>query len=146
MLKKQLTLFFIITLLTACSVEENHYDYIFKGEGEHWEAVYSFNGTEKWGEKDGRTDYSNENGEEFEIKYKGSLKEMSSMKILEYSYETSAGGGGGSMEFDEPPTKVTFKTSGSSENGAKVREDEVIQVNVKWDDLEESFELYHKSN
>ena len=30
-----------------------------------------------------------------------------------------------------------------SGNGAKVFEDEVIKVNVKWDRFEESFELYN---
>ena len=68
------------------------------------------------------------------------------MKSLEYSYETSAGGGSGTREFDEPPTEVTFKNMGSTESGAKVREDEVIQVKVNWNDYEESFELLNASN
>jgi hypothetical protein len=67
------------------------------------------------------------------------------MEALEYSYETSVGGGSGTREFDEPPTKGTFKIMGGSGNGAKVKEDEVIQVNVKWDDSEESFELHNKN-
>jgi hypothetical protein len=144
-LKKILTILFTIIVLTACSSEENHYDYIFNGEGEYWKAEYSFSGTENWVEKDGKTTYSNENDEEFVLTYKASLKEISSMKTLEYSYETSAGGGSGTREFDEPPTEVTFKIMGSSGNGAKVSEDEVVQVNVKWDDFEESFELHNKS-
>lgn len=65
------------------------------------------------------------------------------MKFLEYSYETSAGSGSSTRKFDEQPTKVTFKDMGSTVNGAKVSEDEVIQVNVKWDDYEESFELHN---
>ncbi|WP_409273288.1 hypothetical protein V1499_01775 [Neobacillus sp. SCS-31] len=67
------------------------------------------------------------------------------MKTLEYSYETSAGSGSGIREFDEPSTEVTFKIMGNSGNGAKVIEDEVVQINVKWDDFEESFELHNKS-
>ena len=145
-MKKILTILFAMIVLTACSSEENHYDYTFNGEGEYWEAEYSFRGTENWGEKDGRTIYSNENNDEFILTYKGALKEFSSLKSLEYSYETSAGGGSGTREFDEPPTEVTFKNMGSTENGAKVREDEVIQVKVKWDDYEESFELLNASN
>ena len=38
---------------------------------------------------------------ESSIKFTGSLKNMSSMKNLEYSYKTS-GRGGGTREFDEP--------------------------------------------
>ena len=143
-LKNILTLLFTIIVLTACSNEKIHYDYIFNGEGEYWKAEYSFSGTEIWGKKDGTITYSNENNKEFILTYKGSLEEISTMKTLEYSYKTSAGGGSSKMEFDEPPTQVTFKSGGRTGNGAKVNEDEVIQVNVKWDDYEESFELHNK--
>ena len=138
-----LTLLSLVLVLTACSDEKVHYDYTFDGEGEYWEAEYSFWGTEIWGEKGGTMTYSNDNSEEFLLTYKGSLKELSSVKTLEYSYETSAGGGSGTREFDEPPTEVTFKNRGSSGNGAKVQEDEVIKVIVKWDSFEESFELHN---
>ena len=70
-MKKILTILFTIIVLTACSSEENHYDYIFNGEGEYWKAEYSFSGTEIWGEKDEKTTYSNENDEEFVLTYKG---------------------------------------------------------------------------
>jgi hypothetical protein len=144
-LKKILTVFITMMVLTACSREENHYVYTFSGEGEYWEAEYSMNGTEIWGEKQGRTTYSNENSDKFVITYKGSLNELSSVKYLEYTYETSTGGGSSTREFDEPPTEVTFKNMGRAVNGAKVSEDEVIQVNVKWDDHKESFELHSKN-
>ena len=140
---KMLTLLFMVLVLTSCSDEKIHYDYTFEGEGEYWEADYSFWGTEVWGEKEGTMTYSNDNSEELLLTYKGSLKELSSVKTLEYAYETSAGGGEGTLTFDEPPTKKTFKMSGDSGNGAKVLEDEVIKVNVKWDRFEESFELYN---
>ncbi len=35
-----------------------------------------------WGEKDGTMTYSNNNSEEFLLTYKGSLKELSSVKTL----------------------------------------------------------------
>jgi hypothetical protein len=142
-LKKILTVFFAMIILTACSNEEIiNYEYKYVGEGKYWEAEYLLKGTELWGEEDGRGTYSNENSDEFVLKYKGSLKELSSVKHLEYSYETSAGGGGGTREFDDPPKEKIFKSTGGSKNGAKVNEDEIIQVHVKWDDFEESFELH----
>lgn len=129
-------------LLTACSKEDIiHYDYKYVGEGKDWEAEYLFKGTERWGEKDGKITYSNENHYEFILTYKGSLKDLSSVKNLEYSYKTSAGGGGGTREFDTSPTEKMFKSTGSSKNGAKVNKDENIQVHVKWDNFEESFTL-----
>jgi hypothetical protein len=144
-LKKIFTALFAVIGLAACSGEENHYSYTFNGEGEYWEAQYSFSGTEIWREKEGRTTYSNENSDEFVLTYKGSLKELSLVKSLEYSYETSVGAGSGTRQFDEPPTEVTFRNMGSAANGAKVSEGDVIQVNVKWNDHEESFELHNTS-
>ena len=138
--------FFALVILTACSSEKNHYDYTFNGESENWKAQYSFNGTEVWGTKDGRTTYSNDNNDEFVLTYKRSLTDFSSVKSLEYSYETSAGGGSGTRQFDGPPTEVTFKNMGRAGNGAKISEDEVIQVNVKWNGMEESFELHASTN
>lgn len=134
-------------VLTACSGDEKqHYGYTFNGEGNYWEAEYSVSGTEIWGKENGSTTFSNEDSDEFVLTYKGTLQELSSLKSLEYSYETSTGSGGsGTREFDEPPTEVTFRTGGSGGNGAKVREDEVIQVKVKWDSYEESFELKNAS-
>ncbi|WOV87581.1 hypothetical protein QWT69_00095 [Sporosarcina oncorhynchi] len=143
-MKKIMTLLFTMMFLTACSETTNN-DYKYRGESEHWEAVYAYKGTEKWGEKDGKRTYSNEDGYEFVLKYKGSLEELSSLQKLEYSYETISSNGKSTEEFTEPPSTVTFSSSGSGKGGAKVREDEVIKVNVKWDDFEESFELHNNS-
>jgi hypothetical protein len=143
-LRKKLFLFFALVLLAACSKEVNTYDYRFAGESEHWEAEYVFKGTEEWAEKDGRRTYSNENNDEFFLEYKGPLEELSSMKKIEYSYETSAGSGSGATKFDAPPTEKVFKSGGSSENTGTVNEDDIIKVYVKWDDAEETFELHRE--
>lgn len=143
-LKRIAILLFTIMLLTACS-ETTTNDYKFTGESENWEAEYLYKGTEKWGEKDGKKSYSNEDSYEFVLEYKGSLEELSSLQKLEYSYETISSSGKSTEEFTEPPSTVTFSSSGSSKGGAKVSEDEVIIVNVKWDDFEESFELLNNS-
>ena len=143
-MKKIATLLFLIILLTACSKNiTNQYNFI--GESEHWEAEYLYKGTENWGEKKGKQTYSNEDGYEFKLKYKGSLEELSSLQKLEYSFETNNSGGKSTEEFKEPPSTLTFTAAGSSQGGAKVSEDEVIKVNVKWDDFEESFELHHNN-
>ncbi|MFJ5770162.1 hypothetical protein [Psychrobacillus sp. NPDC093180] len=143
-MKRIMILLFTIMLFTACSETTNN-DYRFSGESEHWEAEYSYKGTEKWGEKAGKKTYSNQDNFEFVLKYKDSLEELSSLQKLEYSYETNSSGGKNTEEFTEPPQTVIFSTSGASKGGAKVSEDEVIKVNVKWDDFEESFELHNKS-
>ncbi|MDW0117551.1 hypothetical protein QTL97_11435 [Sporosarcina thermotolerans] len=137
-------LIFSILILTACS-ETTHNDYLFSGESKHWEAEYTYNGKETWGEKDGQRTYSNEHDFRFILKYKGSLEELSSLQKLEYYYETNSGHGSGTEVFTEPPLSGIFSASGSSIGGGKVHEDAVIKVHVKWDDFEESFELHNNS-
>ncbi|WP_096271166.1 lipoprotein [Paucisalibacillus globulus] len=141
-MKRIITLLLSILLLAACSETTNN-NYIFTGESEHWEAEYVYEGIEKWGEKDGQRTYSNNDSYKFVLTYKGSLEELSSIKKLEYSFETRSGSSDSTMEFTEPPSTVMFSSSGGS-TGAKVSENEIIKVNVKWDDFEETFELQTK--
>lgn len=139
-MKKIIIGFLAIILLTGCS-ETTHNNYKFTGESDHWEAVYSYNGTEKWGKKDGVVTYSSEDTDEFVLKYKGSLEELSSLQNLEYSYEAFGRSSKRTEEFTEPLTTKVFTNSGSSKGAAKVSEDEVIKVTVKWDDSEETILL-----
>ena len=126
------------------NAETTEHNYQFIGESEHWEAEYSYKGTELWEEDEGKTAYSKKDNYVLTLKYKGSLEELSSMKNLEYSYETTISSGNKREAYPDPPSEKVFKTSGSSVNGAMVGKDEVIKVNVKWDGFEESFELHNK--
>ncbi|ETI67760.1 hypothetical protein [Neobacillus vireti] len=153
-MKKILALLLITILaLTACTettkneVEKNkitNNNYKFIGESEHWKAEYIYKGTETWGDENGTTTYNNKDSYEFVLKYKGSLEELSSMQELHYSYKTNFSSGDSNAEFTEPPKERVFTSGGGSEGGANVKEDEVIHVNVKWDQFEESFELHNK--
>ena len=95
----------VTLLLTACTDEDViKHDYSFTGEGQYWEAEYLYEETEMRGEKNNGTTHSHESKDIFILRYKGSSEEIQSIKRVDYSYETSAGGGGGSREFDEPLT------------------------------------------
>lgn len=135
-MKKIIISFLTVMLLTACS-NTTYNDYKFRGESEHWEAVYAHKGTDR------NKSNSNETSHEFILTFKGSVEELSSFHKLEYTYETTNGHVRNSEEFTEPPSTVTFL---SSAKGTAVRKDEVIKVNVKWGDFEESFELHNESN
>ena len=116
MKKILMLLLFTILILTACTevtkneitkeeinkdeVTNNNYKFI--GESKHWEAEYIYKGTETWGDNNGTKTYSNKDNYEFVLKYKGTLKELSSMKKLEYSYETISSSGETTEEFTEP--------------------------------------------
>ncbi|MDV2582793.1 hypothetical protein [Alkalibacillus haloalkaliphilus] len=134
-------IFIVIVALAGCSNEEViNYEYTFIGESESWEAEYIHEGTETWDEEDGVKTYTNESDSELKLTYKGSEEDVQSIEKLEFSYDTGVGGGTRSREFDEPPKDSTFTIS-SSGTGAKVQEDAVIEVDVKWNDFEELFEL-----
>ncbi|WP_262174493.1 hypothetical protein [Saccharococcus sp. Marseille-Q5394] len=143
-MKKIISVIFTIMVLTACSETTNH-DYKFSGESEHWEAEYSYKGTEKWGEKNGQRKYSIEDSYQLVLQYKGSIEELSSLQTLEYSFESNRNHWKLTEEYTEPPLTGAFLSSGESKGGAKVGKDEVIKVTVKWDDFEESFELHNYS-
>ena len=124
-----------------------HYYFLggFGGPFEYWtvtKAEYIYKGDEN----DGKKTYSSEDSYELVWIYKGSLKELSSMRRLEYSYITVTSSGDKTEDFTEPPKSLTFTSVGGSKGGAKVSEYEVIQVNVKWDEFEESLELHNKNN
>ncbi|WP_026575630.1 hypothetical protein [Bacillus sp. UNC438CL73TsuS30] len=162
-MKKILTLLlFTIMVLTACTVTTDktknedvknevidnktiNNNYKFVGESEHWEAQYLYNGTETWKDDKGVASYSNKDNYKLVLKYKGSLKELSSMKKLKYSFKTNSSSGKTEEDFPAPPKDRIFTARGGSEGGAKVEKDEVIQVHVKWDKFEESFELHNKN-
>ncbi|MGG4264145.1 hypothetical protein ABEW06_02330, partial [Peribacillus simplex] len=97
-MKKIFTILFIMMVLTACGVTysnettsetKTELDYQFTGESKHWEAVYSYKGTEIWGEKNKQKTHSSKDNYVLTLKYKGTLEELSSMKNLEYTYETA---------------------------------------------------------
>lgn len=67
------------------------------------------------------------------------------LQKLEYSYETNSSGVDSTEEYMAPPPTATFSSSAHSKGGMKIRDDEVIKVNVKWDNFEESFDLHNKS-
>ena len=141
-------------VLTACSFTTSkdtqsetraEHNYQFIGDGEHWEAEYSYEATEIWKENDRKqTAHSSKDRYTLVLKYKGSLEELSSMKNLEYTYETTTSSGTQTEQYTEPPREKVFRSGGGSENGAIIGEGEVVKVNVKWDDNEESFELHNK--
>ncbi|MFK4390024.1 hypothetical protein CN563_16285 [Bacillus sp. AFS026049] len=153
-MKKVFTVLFIMMVLTACSFTNSkdtqsetrtEHNYQFIGNSEHWEAEYSYEATEIWRENERKqTAHSSKDSYELVLKYKGSLEELSSMKNLEYSFETTSQSASTKEQFPEPPSEKVFRTGGGSEGGAIIGEGEVIKVNVKWDDSEESFELHNK--
>lgn len=141
-LKKVLMVLCTLLILTACTHKKtDNYAYTLKGESEHWESEYFVEGRDVWKEKNNRTTFSSDNNHTFTMKYKGPLEELSTLRNLEYAYEAGGISGGGSEEFDEPPISKVLVSHRGGGGGARVREDGVVHVTIKWDTFEESIEL-----
>ncbi|WP_413376101.1 hypothetical protein [Alkalihalobacillus sp. 1P02AB] len=137
-------LLFLFLILIGCSDEEGtNYKYLFAGEGEFWQADYVYEGIEAFSEENGRTVYSNKYRDTFTLTFKGATEDIHPLEKIEFSFETSNHGSSSAREFDRPPNNITFTINGGG-SGMKLKEDEVIQVNVKWNEFEESFELVNQ--
>lgn len=135
-----LAFLFVILVLAACGkTSKMEKSYMFSGESDHWKAEYVYDNTKKWNNKKILYDEGNY---QFTLEYKGSLNELSTVRSFQYSYQTNSSRQ--SEETTDPLEKTLFTFKGSSE-GLTVQEDEVIEVNVQWDDFGESFELHNES-
>ena len=139
-MKKILTIVLVTLFLTACS-DKTHEHYIFVGESEHWEAEFVYDVSEKWGEKNGKGNYSNEEEYMLTFTYKGTESELATIKSITYGYETASRSGSNTEQFTEPLTQTVFKIGGDAKNTARIFPHHVITAKVQWDDFEESFEL-----
>lgn len=162
-MKNIFLLFCVATMLTGCthapqkekpkeevkkeeiSYEEftNNY-YQFRGESQHWKATYDYTGTKVWRDDNGTNGYyADKNDHTFVLTYKGPLSELSSIKKMEYTFSTMNSEGYWSEEFEKPPTSVSFSSRGSSEGAADISKDGIVNVQVKWGEKEETFDLHN---
>jgi hypothetical protein len=133
----------ILLIITGCSrKEEIRHNYIYKGENELWSAELKVNGKSTFTEKSGKTEYDSSSEKLFIVTYKKDLTQLSSVKHLEISYETSAGGGKVTVDFtDGPPSKKTYTMNSGSRGGAIENKDEVIKVTINLDGKIQTVEL-----
>ncbi|MBP1969857.1 hypothetical protein J2Z83_001965 [Virgibacillus natechei] len=131
-------------LISACSTDEEvtEHRYLFTGGGDYWSAELEYEAEEVWGkDADDVNTYSSESDYVFKLTYKGELAELASMEQLDYKFTRGTTGEGiSSITFDEPVSDKEFTSRGGG-TGAIMREDMIVNVEVNWDDNEESFEL-----
>ncbi|RKD25867.1 hypothetical protein BEP19_02745 [Ammoniphilus oxalaticus] len=134
----------LLFALTGCSEEREtiKHDFTYTGEGELWSAVYEVNGTQVFYKEDGVLKHDSEKATKFQLIYKGSLEDLTSIKKLEYDYLSNIGSGRGwSKEFNPPPTDNIFTEIDKVKGGALESKDSIIRVTVKWDGNTEEFTL-----
>jgi len=133
----------VIFIIAGCSNKEViRHNYTYKGENEFWTAEYKVNGTGTFTEKDNRTSYESKCSKVFTVTYKKDLSELSSVKHLEISYKSSAGGGKTTEDFDDsPPNEKTYILKKGGTGGAIENKDEVIEVTINLDGKIQTLEL-----
>ncbi len=146
-MKKVFLLVFTIMILAACSQDKTtKYEYTFTGQSQYWTGDLIVKGSETFGKKADKTTYSNNENTEFVLKYKGPINEMEQVKTIKYSYKTNTGEGSGTENISKikPNDEIVINHKTASKGAAKIVKDEVVQVNVKWGENEDSFTLKNK--
>lgn len=138
---KRLLMFLCTAVLLSGCGSAKQMEYQFEGESEQWEAVFLYKAQQKKTKKDEMTTYETKDDEKLTLRYKGKLGDLSSVRKLKYSYETSSSSSERIEELDEPMRSQTLYLAGMSKGGALIEKDEVIQVKVQWDDEEETLLL-----
>lgn len=133
----------ILLIITGCSNKEviNH-NYIYKGENELWSAEYRVNGTGTFTEENGKIKYESNSNNILIVTYKKELSQLSSLKHMEISYASSAGGGKITEDYTDGPPKEKTYTIKSGGNGVAIEnKDEVINVTINLDGKIQIIEL-----
>lgn len=134
----------MLLILTGCSNKEViKHNYTYKGENEFWTVEYKVNGTGIFTEKNNKTEYESNSNNTLTVTYRKNLSDLSSVKHLEISYESSAGGGKLADDFDKdhPLNQKTYTLKSSAIGGAIEGKNEIIKVNINLDGKIQTIEL-----
>ena len=136
-MKKILSIFFCVFLLSGCSEDVKTYEYT--GESDHWKAVYKY-----------EVQYlkSGENRSEKELKltYIGDIKKIPSNTVIEYKYKIGSKGGSQTLEFEEINKSIEIKDSGGGLNVSTLEGSEIGTITISWDGNSEEFEIKNTKN
>lgn len=132
----------MMVCLSGCAKKVVLHNYTFIGENDYWKADYRVNGSGTFTEKNGRTEYNSNSEKQLTVTYKKDLSDLSSLKQLQISFQSSASGGTLTRSFDDGPTsQKTFTLKSSSMGGAIESKDEIIKVNIDQDGEIQTIEL-----
>lgn len=133
----------VILVISGCSnreISEHHYTY--RGENNLWSAEYKIDATVTFFKIDDVLNVETYKERMLTVTYKEDISDLSKVKHLIISYNSSTGGGSLDEEFDsEPPTENIYTLKSSSTGSAIENEDETIQVTINIDGEIQTIEL-----
>ncbi|WP_027624924.1 hypothetical protein [Clostridium lundense] len=144
MRKKLLILIVIMVfIVTGCSGKNiTKYNYNYKGENNLWTAEYKVNGTSTFIEQGNKIYYDSDSKSTLIVTYKKDLSDLSSIKHLVISYESSAGNGNLNLKFDHyPPNKKTYMIESGGTGRALENTNEIIKVTINIDGKAQTIKL-----
>ena len=133
----------VILVIPGCwnrEVIEHHY--IYFGENDLWSAEYKVDATVTFFKKDGVLNAETYKECILTVMYKEDISDLSKVKNLIISYNSSAGNGSISEEFDsQPPTENIYTLKSRSTGSAITNADESIPVTINIDGEIQTIEL-----
>ncbi|MHC6180186.1 hypothetical protein ACYUJ6_10085 [Clostridium sp. JNZ X4-2] len=133
----------MLFMITGCSNNDViKHSYTYKGENEFWAAQYKVNATGTFTKKNDKLHYEGNSNSTLTVTCKKNISELSSVKHLEISYKSSAGGEKITENYsDASPKEKTYTMSSSSTDGVIEDKDEVIKVTINLDGKIQTIEL-----
>ncbi|QXE21184.1 hypothetical protein B5S50_03540 [Clostridium sp. 001] len=129
----------MLFMVAGCSNKDViKHNYTYKGENEFWTVQYKVNSIYTFTKKDDKLHYEGNSNDTFTVTYKKNISDLSSVKHLQISYKSSAGGGSIGQN---SPRKRTYTMTSSSTGGATEDKDEVIKVTINLDGKIQTIEL-----
>ena len=133
----------LMVIVTGCSTKETvEHHYTYHGEDELWSAEYKIDASVTFFKVDGVLNVDTYKECILTVAYKKDISDLSKVKHLIISYDSSTGGGSIDQQFDnEPPTDTIYTLKSNSTGSAIESENEVIQVTINIDDEVQTIEL-----
>lgn len=133
----------VVSLISGCLNREiNEYHYTYYGENDSWSAEYKLDATVTFFKKDGVLNVETYKERLLTVTYKDDVSNLSKVKNLIISYNSSTGGGSLEEEFNsKPPTENIYTLKSSSTSSAIENADETIQLTINIDGDVQNIEL-----
>lgn len=144
-MKKILSILIVVMslLISGCSNREvNEYHYTYRGENDLWSAECKVDATVEFFKVDNVLNAKSYKEHILTVTYKNDVSDLSKVKKMIISYNTSTGGSSLTQEFDDkPPTKNTYTLKSRSTTTSIENKGEIIKVDINIDGQIQTLEL-----
>lgn len=145
-MRKVISFYIILILLFAIGCSNNDgmkHNYTYKGENNFWTAEYKVDATDAFHKKGSKDSSESRSNTTFTITYKKNLSELSSIKHMEISYESSVNSQKITNNFDKNNklNKKTYILKSDSKGTDIEGKDETIKALINLDGKIQTIEL-----